>query len=219
MKLSRLGRYGDAESLLRQTAAACTPRDRAALAPAFVELYVRSRRFDEGRRYLGNMMSQRPADQGLRQLSGRLELFSGDRAAAEREFRTVLAADPANQGAFEELVGLLSKEGRARDEEKESLEATRSQPGNFTNNLRASVICDLRHDDGEVVRCLLAAERSGPVTSGVEINLARKLMGQGRPDDALLHLAEARLISAFEGDPAATAAISQVIGTVLSRLH
>jgi tetratricopeptide (TPR) repeat protein len=219
IKLCRLGSFGEAESLLDRASARSTARDQAAMAPAFADLYTRTRRFDGGRRYLGELIRRRPADQSLKLLLGRLEQYSGDTAGAEREYRAVLEADPANVPAAEELQGLLGRAGRASEAEAQCLEVARLQPRNLTNNLRAAVIYDERHDAAQEVRCLLAAERSGPVTSGVEINLARKLMELNRPDDALAHLAEARRISAFEGNPAATAAIGQAIEAVLSRLR
>ena len=72
IKLSRLGRFGESEGLLRQTAASCSPRDRAAMAPAFADLYTRTKRFDEGRCLLDAEIAARPADGSLRLLRGRL---------------------------------------------------------------------------------------------------------------------------------------------------
>ena len=89
----------------------------------------------------------------------------------------------------------------------------------MANNLRAAIINDSHGDDAQSVRCLLAAERSGPVTSGVELWLARKLFTLGRPDEGLTHLAEARRISLVEGDPAVTESISQAIEHVLSQMR
>jgi Flp pilus assembly protein TadD len=219
IKLSRLGRFGEAEKLLNETAAASPPGDRAAMAPAFADLFTRTKRFDEGRRYMDGEILRRPADQGLRLIRGRLARLAGDSAGAEREFRGILAADPGNQGALEELVGLLGGLGQSAAAEKESLSAADSQPRNQANDLRSAIIHDRRGDDEQAVRCLLAAERSGPVTSGVELWLARKLLGLGRPDEALTHLAEARRISVYEGDPAATESIGQAIEHVLSQLR
>ena len=219
IKLSRLGRFDEAEKLLNQTAMSCTPRDRAAMAPAFADFFTRTKRFEDGRRYLDGEIARRPGDQSLRLIRGRLARLSGDSAAAEREFRAILAADPGNQGALEELLGLLNASGQAAAAEKESLAATDLQPRNVANNLRAAIINDSHGDDAQSVRCLLAAERSGPVTSGVELWLARKLFTLGRPDEGLTHLAEARRISLVEGDPAVTESISQAIEHVLSQMR
>jgi tetratricopeptide (TPR) repeat protein len=219
IKLSRLGRYDEAQRLLRQTAAACTPRDRAAMAPAFADLFSRTRRFDEGARYLDGESARRPADLSLRLIRGRLARLSGDSAAAERVFRGLRAADPSNPQALEELVSLLSAAGQAGAAEKETLAAVDSQPRNQANNLRAAIFYDSHGDDAQSVRFLLAAERSGPVTSGVELTLARKLFNLKRPDDALSHLAEARRISLYEGDPGVTKSIEQGIEHIFSQMH
>ena len=69
-----------------------------------------------------------------------------------------------------------------------------------------------------MIQYLQAAERSGPVTSAVELKLARKLLDFRRPDDALTHLAEAWQISLYEGDPSVTVQIRQVIDNYLSLL-
>ncbi len=219
IKLSRLGRYEEAEKLLRQTATACTPRDRAAMAPAFADLFMRTKRYDEGVRYLDKELSQRPVDPSLRLLRGRLARLGGDFAGAEREFRAVLVADPRSQQALEELVGLLGSQGHAAEVEKATLAAVDSQPGNQANNLRAAILSDSHHDDAQSVRFLQAAEESGPVTSGVELSLARKLFNLKRPDEGLSHLAKARLVSLYEGDPKVTKSIEQAIENIFAQLR
>ena len=219
IKLSRLGRYDEAEKLLRQTARSCPPRDLAAMAPAFADLFARTSRFEEGRRYLDSEISRRPADMSLRRVRGRLARLGGDSAAAEREFRAILADDPADQAALEELVRLLGGSGRSAAAAEASLAALDRQPGNLANNLRSAIIYDGRGDDAQTVRCLLAAVRSGAVTAGVELKLARKLFDLRRPDEGLTHLAEARRISLYEGDPAATDSIAQAIEHVMAQMR
>src|SRR5208283_694527 len=91
IKLSRLGHFAEAETLLEETAKNCPPRDRALMAPAFADLYTRTQRYDEGRRYLDGEVARAPADMALRLLRGRLARLAGDTASAEREFRSILA--------------------------------------------------------------------------------------------------------------------------------
>jgi tetratricopeptide (TPR) repeat protein len=219
IKLSRLGRYGEAEGLLRRTAATCAPRDVAAMAPAFADLFTRTKRLADGTRYLDGQIARRPNDESLRLLRGRLLGLAGDRAGAEGEYRRVLVSDPASQAALEALVGLLGETGRTDAAQTECLDVADRQPRNLANNLRAAIIYDTRGDEAHAVQCLLAAERSGPVTAAVELQLARKLFGLHRLDETLTHLAEARRISLHEGDPAATAAISRAIDSLWSQLH
>ena len=69
-----------------------------------------------------------------------------------------------------------------------------------------------------VYASLLAAERSGPVTSGVELHLARKYVGLHQPEQVLTHLAEARRISWYEGDPAETKTIEGIIAQFKAQL-
>jgi tetratricopeptide (TPR) repeat protein len=189
------------------------------MAPAFADLYTRTRRFDEGRRYLDAEISRRPGDGSLRLLRGRLALLSGDGASAEREFRALLAEDPGSQGALEALVSLLGDSGRRDDVEKASLDAVDRQPRNLANNLRASIVYDSRGDVEQSVKCLLAAEKSGPLTTAVELQLAHKLFGLQRLDETLAHLAVARRISLYEDDPAMTNSITQAIDGIWAQLH
>ncbi|HEY5080253.1 MAG TPA: tetratricopeptide repeat protein [Opitutaceae bacterium] len=219
IKLSRLGRYGEAEKLLRETEDSAPPRDAAAMAPAFADLFTRTRRFEDGRRYLDAEIARRPADESLRLLRGRLARLGGDTAAAEREFRALLAQNPGSQGALEALIGLLDETGQRDGAEKASLEAVGPQPRNLANNLRASIIFDSRGDAERSVDCLLAAEKSGPLTTAVELQLAHKLFGLQRLDETLAHLAVARRISLYWDDPAVTNSITEAIDGIWARLH
>jgi tetratricopeptide (TPR) repeat protein len=219
MKLSRLDRFDEAEKLLRRTAVSCPPSFIAEMAPAFADLFTRTGRFVEGNRYMDGVISRRPRDEGLRLIRGRLSRLAGDNAGAEQEFRAVLADDPGNQAALDALVNLLGESGRPDAAQTESLAALDRQPGNCANNLRAAIIYDGRHDDALSTRCLLAAERSGHVTAAVEIRIAQKLGGLQRLDETLFHLAEARRISIYEGDPAATVSIGRAIERIGSQLR
>jgi tetratricopeptide (TPR) repeat protein len=219
IKLARLGRYEEAEKLLRKTAALCTPRDRASLAPAFADLFTRTLRFDEGRRYLDSEIAMRKSDLSLRLLRARLTELSGDQAGAEKEFRAILTADPSHTGAQEELVRLLVATGRKDEADKATLAAVDSQPRNQGNTLRAAIFYDSHGDDAQVVHSLLSAERCGPVNTGVELMLGKKLFALKRPDEALSHLAEARRVSLYEGDPSLTKSIERGIEGIFSQLH
>jgi thioredoxin-like negative regulator of GroEL len=189
------------------------------MAPAFADLYTRTRRLDEGRRYLNGEIARAPGDLSLRLLRGRMELLSGDAAAAEREYRSILAADPTNKGALEALVALLDQSGRSTDAAQEVLAAAGRQPANAANNLRAAILCDQRGDGALETEYLLAAERSGPVTSSIELQIARQEFGRQRADVGLLHLALARRIAGYEGDPAVPGQIGQAIDQVLLKLQ
>ncbi len=219
IKRSRLGRYDEARAILDRTAATCTQRDLALMAPAYADLFSRTRRFDEGRRYLEKLLQARPGDMELRMVLARLERVGGNNPAAEAQYRSVLAADAGNQEALEELLSLLGASGATSPAEELSISGSRTQPRNQTNLLRAAVLFDRRHDESESVRCLLAAERAGPFTTGAEISLARKLLGAGRAAEALEHLAQARRISAFEGDGSATAPIEAAIKRIMAQMR
>jgi Tfp pilus assembly protein PilF/lysophospholipase L1-like esterase len=211
IKLLRSGRFDDAEKLLRRTAATCAPRDLVTIAPAFVYLYNRTKRFAEGRRTLDDFLTRRPGDRKLMLLRGRLANFAGDSAAAEQDFRAILAQDPGDQETLEALVTLLHTKGRKDAAEQESLAAASHQPRNQANNLRAALISENRGNEADAAKFLLAAERCGPVTAGAELQLARKLYGLRQRDESLLHLAWARRLSEYEGDRFVTQSITEFI--------
>jgi lipopolysaccharide biosynthesis regulator YciM len=211
IKLARLGRAEEAEKLLRATARTCTPRDLALLAPAFADLFTRAKRFDEARRYFDALVAAQPAEFSLRLLRGRLARLAGETAAAENEYRAILAADPADQNTTEQLVGLLAAAGRDADAEAVSLAAADQQPRNQANNLRAAILAEQRNDDPGALRHLIAAERSGPVNAAFELHLARRLFAQNQRDEALDRLAVARHLARLEGDTAAVTAAEGII--------
>jgi hypothetical protein len=80
--------------------------------------------------------------------------------------------------------------------------------------LRVAIIYGERHDDPNAIRFLTAAERSGPVNSGVEPHRARKYFGLHQHDEARAYLAEARRISWYGGDPAVTQSIEGIMAKV-----
>lgn len=209
--LARLGRFDEAEKLLRDLARSSPARELAVIAPAFVNFYTRAGRAKEGLRTLDDFIGRCPEDRTLRLLRAGLAATAGDTAAAERTYRTLLEENPGNQAALEALVGILQEQGRSDEVEKESIAAAGQQPRNQANSLRAAAIYDARGDNDNAVNSLLAAERSGPVAAAVELRLARKLYVLKKKEESLLHLAWARRISRDEGDPAATEAISTFI--------
>jgi tetratricopeptide (TPR) repeat protein len=219
VRLMQMNDTDEAERLLRATAKTATERERFLMAPAFADLFTRTGRLDEGRRNLDQEIARAPANAGLRSVRAEFALRSGDSAGAEREYRETLREDPGNRGALEGLVALLKAGGRADAAGRESLAAADRQPRNYANNLRAAAACRELKDDEREVRYLLAAEASGPMSSRAEGRLARKLLGLGRPDEALAHLALARRVSRYEGDPAATEELGRVIDAVELRMN
>ncbi|MDI1337140.1 MAG: hypothetical protein PSU94_13235 [Lacunisphaera sp.] len=209
--LTWLGRFEEAEKILRETTQACPPRELAVVAPAFVDFYTRARRVQDGLRTLDGFIARSPGDRKLRQLRGGLADFAGDKAAAEREYRALLAEDPGDPKAQEALVAFLQKQGRVAEANQASLAAVGHQAGNQPNNLRAAAVAEAGRDDAKAVEFLVAAERSGPIPAAVELRIARKLYGLGQTEEALTHLGWARRISRYEGNPAVTEAITEFI--------
>ena len=218
VRLMRLNDTADAERLLRETALASSEKERALMAPAFADLFTRTARLAEGRAYLNDEVSKNPGNESLRIVRAQFDEFSGDKASAEREYVAILGKDPGNRGALEALVKLLDSIGRTDAADRQSLASQPLQPRNYANNLRAAAVYNAHKDDAQEVRSLLAAEESGPMSSRAESRLARKLLGLGRPDEALSHLAIARRVSLYEGDPSETEQLRRVIESLEQRL-
>ncbi len=210
--LMRMGRFDDAGKILAQASGPGADLD--LLAPLLENFWARSKRFDEGRRFLDAAIARDPEDRRLQLVRGELSQAAGDAARAEREFRAVLAADPANEDALESTVSILVQSGRQAEAEKLSLAAARRQPRNEANNLRAARICEANDDENRSIQFLEAAEGSGPVNATIELTIALKLYQLRRLSESMAHLAEARQLSEIEGTPSVTEGIRGIIAKV-----
>jgi tetratricopeptide (TPR) repeat protein len=210
--LIRLGRSPEADRVLME--AVRSGADLDLLAPVLANYWTWTKRFDEGEQFLGRAIARRPGDRTLRLYRGGLMSSSGDIAGAEGEFRAILAEDPSNEDALEALVGLLVQAGRNDAAESLSLAEGAFQPRNEANNLRAAKICEARGDEARSAGFLEAAERSGAVNATFELTLALKLYRAKRMGEMMTHLAEARSLSRFEGNPSVTASIERLVGQI-----
>jgi len=219
VRLMRLSRNADAEALLRETARTCSPRDRSLMAPAFADLFTRTGQISEGRKFLDAEILKEPSFENLRMVRAQFWRFTGNNSSAENEYRSILAEDPSSRNALEAFVNLLGATGQTDAADQETLASVALQPRNFANNLRAASLYGRRKDDAHEVQYLLAAESSGPMTSATEQRLAQRLLSLGRPDEALTHLALARRVSLYEGNPLQTVQISTVIERLESQMR
>jgi tetratricopeptide (TPR) repeat protein len=207
--LLRLGRYPEAEAILK--AGARSGADLDLLAPVWADFWTRTKRLREGRQFLDAAIARLPGDRRLRIVRAGLQRAAGDAAGAEEELRAVLAADPASEDALEGLAALLAETGRAALVGPLSLAAAPAQPRNQANSLRAAQECGARGDADGALRCLRAAESSGPVTATFELTLALKYYQERHFPAVLLHLAQARRLSLAEGNPQVTASIDGLV--------
>jgi tetratricopeptide (TPR) repeat protein len=207
--LMRLGRFDEAARILDPEVLSSS--DLENLAPVLSEYWIRTKRFGEGERLLERAIARAPRDFRLQVVRAGLTRAAGDNAAAEREYRSILTGDPANSEALEGLVAILMESGRDAEAATLSQASAESQPRNQENSLRAVKACDAKNDVEGSVRNLLAAELSGPVDATFELTLALKLYQLHRADEMMTHLAEARKLSTFEGNPRVTESIDQLI--------
>ena len=207
--LAQLGRFEEAKRILQQAESVSGDPDKT--APPWAALYSRMKRFAEGRAHLDRAIARHPADQKLRLMRGNLARIAGDTAAAEGEFRAILADEPGNQNVLEALVSLLAFLGESAAIEKESLATAEQQTNNQMNDLRVATVYETRGDEAQAVRFLMAAERSGPVNTAIELRIARKQYHLRREDEMMMHLAEAKGLAVIEDDAEAKESIGQLI--------
>lgn len=212
IKLARLGRFDEAERLLRTTYTGSPLRDRLLMLPAFVDLFIRTKRFTEGQTFLTEAfapMSNAPAGAKVLLLRAKLAVLAGDRTAAEADLRLARKLDPRNPEALEGLLPLLTPEA-ARTE---VFLAAREQPLNHGNHLRAALLAEA--EPTLAIDHLRAAAKSGPMNSGAMLRLARLEYNIGEQDEALLHLAYAWRLAKIENDEP----IRRQIGELIARIR
>jgi tetratricopeptide (TPR) repeat protein len=212
-----LGRYDEAEPLLTRMSAAGADVD--LLAPDYAAFWAGTARWDEGRRFFDREVARNPRDGALRIVQAGFLRGSGDLAGAERGLRALLSEDPSNEEALEALVDLLDKGGRHDEAARISASTADAQPKNHENSLRAARYLKATGDLDGSVRNLIAAERNGPVNSTIELEIAFALFQLKRPDGLMLHLAEARRLSLFEGNAQVTGSVDRLIGRIQAELQ
>ena len=215
--LAQLGAFDQAEKVLQEAARLSADADK--LAGPLAALYTRMKRFAEGRGYIDRAIAQNPADEKLRMMRGNLARLAGDQAGAAREFRAILAGNQGNQAALEALVSLLVFQEQRVAAEKESLATAEYQTRNQQNNLRVAAIYEAQGDEAQAVRFLVAATRSGPGNSAIELRIARKLYHLGRRDEMMIHLAQAKRLAVIEVDPEAIASIDLLVARMRAEMH
>lgn len=215
--LAQLGSFAKAEKILQE--AAILSADAAKLAGPLAALSTRMKRFAEGRGYIDRAIAQHPADEKLRMMRGNLARLAGDQAGAAHEFRAILAGNRGSQAALEALVSLLVYQEQPAAAEKESLATAEYQTRNQQNNLRVAASHEARGDEAQAVRFLVAATRSGPGNSAIELRIARKLYHLRRGDEMMTHLAQAKQLSVIEEDPESTASIDLLIARMRAEIR
>jgi Flp pilus assembly protein TadD len=208
--LMSLGRFDEADGILIRAAGSGADLDN--LAPVLADFWIRTKRFDDGRGFLDRAIAVSPRDRRIRLVRAALLRAAGDTAGAERDYRALLAGDPAGEDALEGLVGILTETGRTEEAATVSLAAAERQPRNQENSLRAVRDCEAKGDVEGSVRNMEAAELSGPVNATFELTLALKLYQLRRMEEMMTRLAEAKKLSAHEGNSSVTDSIDTLIG-------
>ena len=208
--LLRLERYAEAEAVLLPQALS-SPRLFEAGCGLLVRIWAKTGRFEPGQRCFDAVLAKNPTGQRIRLERGNLFLRQGDARGAERQWRMILAENPGNEAALEELVNLLQHEHRPEAAIELAFEAARRQPGNFRNNLRLAEAFARKNDAPKTLEFLLAAAASGPTKVPLHLELASRLHAAGRPGEALDHLALARRIAQAEGLAEQAREIEQLI--------
>ena len=138
--LMRSGRFAEAEQVLMKFF--ITGRDLDLIVPVLVDFWTRTKRYEEGERYLGRApISRNPADRRLRLArAGSHARGRGQHRCREREYRGGARAGPRKtKGALEALLGLLDEAGRTAD-----LPRLRASPRRTSSGTTRSTVCGRR---------------------------------------------------------------------------
>jgi Tfp pilus assembly protein PilF len=213
--LAALGRYREAQAAILGALAGAPNH-----LPAYAELVAILRKtgdFETGRAQLGRALQENPRSDFLRLQWADLLFFHGDKLEAELECRTVLTRDPRSAEALGRLVSLFAGDSRSDEAFKLMVEARRSQPGNFTNDMALAHAYQERHQDEDVAECLDLAAQSGPAEPQVHVFLGRRLSAMNLPKQAMLEFARARRGALIEGNQKMADAMAETIAQLAAR--
>ncbi|MGA2016157.1 MAG: tetratricopeptide repeat protein [Opitutaceae bacterium] len=205
--LAALGRYREAQAAVLESLR--TDRHHLPSYTALVDVLRRTADFETGRATLSAALAADPGSSYIRLTYADLLFFHGDRDAAVRECRGVLARDPGNPDALRRLVSLFGGEGRKDEAFALMTQARSAQPLNYENLIALARTYRERGDDERVADCLQAAARCGPADAQIHLYLASRLGRLNRPSEALVELARARRIAALAGDAQLAQRISE----------
>jgi tetratricopeptide (TPR) repeat protein len=205
--LAALGRYREAQAAVLESLR--TDRHHLPSYTALVDVLRRTADFETGRATLSAALAADPGSSYIRLTYADLLFFHGDRDAAVRECRGVLARDPGNPDALRRLVSLFGGEGRKDEAFALMTQARSAQPLNYENLIALARTYRERGDDERVADCLQAAARCGPADAQIHLYLASRLGRLNRPAEALVELARARRIAALAGDAQLAQRISE----------
>lgn len=117
-------------------------------------------------------------------------LEAGDTAAAERAYRSAIAADARHTHAYLNLSALLCEQGRCDDAVALLAEALQSLPGDAQLHFNHGIALEDQQRLDEAVAAYERALALQPDLADAHFNLARLHQHEGRPHRALRHLRE-----------------------------
>ena len=168
--------------------------------PVLVRIWAKTGQLAKGKLTLESLLAEMPANNFLRMAYASLLLRTGDAAAAEREWGTILRGDPSNASALEQLVHACQQNGRTAEAEALMLEFGKAQPHNYDNNLRLVEAFTAKGDTASQVIYLRALVESGPPDAAPYLELARHLAESGRGPEALSAAREGKIAATADGD-------------------
>jgi predicted Zn-dependent protease len=210
--LSLAGRPNEAEELLLTST-----RTDPYYFPAWqvlVNLWSKIGQAAKGRHLLEARLAVMPGNNYLRMAYATLLNRSGEPRAAEQELRTILAGDPTNTTALEQLLRVCLTGGREAEAEAIMLTAAPFQPRNTDNNTRLAQRYAARGDTANMVRYLRALAEGGPVDASLLLELAQRLLDLNQPDEALVYARRGQRAAAAENNAELRQAAAELIGRV-----
>ena len=165
-----------------------------------IAVWGKTGQIEKGKRTLEELLVKMPANNYIRTAYASLLLRSGQAAATEEQWHLILAADPSNVTALEQLVRLYQQAGRTTEAETLMLEAAKSQPRNPANNVRLAQGYAAKGDSANMVTYLRTLAESGPVDASLLLELSQRLTDLGREREALVYARRGKIAADAEGN-------------------
>jgi tetratricopeptide (TPR) repeat protein len=163
-------------------------------------VWGKTQQIEKGKRTLEALLLKMPANNYIRTAYASLLMRSNQSGPAEEQWRLILAADPSNALALEQLLRLYQQGGRTAEADALMLESAKFQPRNSANNVRLAQGYAAKGDSANMAVYLRALAESGPVDASLLLELSQRLTDLGREREALVYARRGKTAADAEGN-------------------
>ena len=180
--LRSLGRFADAEKILRKLAAAA-PNSLPTIV-ALSHLLMDANRFDEAESTLNQATDAHPDNLQIMAALGQLARRRGDAAAALRYFSSVYKQDPANLDARLELAAQLREQGDFDGAVQLVQSVLDANPDHWDGWMQLGQLCRAKRDPEGAMNAFRTSVTKQPQRPEGFVELAHETWAAGQPKEA-----------------------------------